>query len=154
VDVRALAPLLERRLRALVRAPAVATQVRALDAAPERIECDALLLHRALDLLLASAARHTEAGRMEVELGGSAAELSVRVKGESPGLDPSELARLLDPSGMRRGVSPPSAWGVGIGTAVQIVGRLGGRLEGETGPGGGFALTAFVPCSSPAAPAD
>lgn len=143
-----VAPMVERlqnRLRALVYPRDIAVSVTATGRAPSAIEVDSLVFDRVVDNLLTNAVKYTDRGRIEVELGGDAEQLSVRVTDTGRGIDEGRIQEIFrtpeEPVRDTRG--RPSK--VGLSTVVQLLAEIGGRLEVTSKLGVGTTFWAHFP---------
>jgi len=147
-DYLEVAPMVERlqsRLRALVYPRDIAVAVSATGRAPCSIEVDSLVFDRVVDNLLTNAVKYTDRGRIEVELGGDAELLSVRVTDTGRGIAEGRIQEIFraptEPVRDARG--RPSK--VGLSTVVQLLGENGGRLEVTSKLGVGTTFWAHFP---------
>jgi signal transduction histidine kinase len=138
---------LRTRLRALVHLPDVRVSVFAAREAPERIRTDVALFNRVVDNLLMNAASHTERGSIIVEVSGTPGFLTIKVSDTGPGLSEDNLARVFRP--LQRSVIGSSA-GAGLSVVVQLLARMGGKLEVMSTPGRGATFWAHIPIDSEA----
>lgn len=143
-----IAPMVDRlqsRLRALVYPRDIGVAVTATGAAPTAIEVDSLVFDRVVDNLLTNAVKYTDRGRIEVELGGDAEQLSVRVTDTGRGIDEDRIQEIFrtpaEPARDARG--RPSK--VGLSTVVQLLAEIGGRLEVTSRVGLGTTFWAHFP---------
>jgi signal transduction histidine kinase len=138
---------LRARLRALVHLPEVRVSVFAAREAPERIRTDVALFNRIVDNLLVNAASQTERGSIIVEVSGTPGFLTIKVSDTGPGISEDHLARIFRP--MQRTVVG-AATGAGLSVVVQLLARLGGKLEVMSTPGRGATFWAHIPIDSEA----
>ena len=138
---------LRARLRALVHLPDVRVSVFAAREAPERIRTDIALFNRIVDNLLVNAASQTERGSIVVEVSGTPGFLTIKVSDTGPGITEANLTKVFRP--VQRTVVGPSP-GAGLSVVVQLLARLGGKLEVMCSPGRGATFWAHIPVDSEA----
>jgi signal transduction histidine kinase len=92
-------------------------------------------LKRLITFLLAQAAA-AGATAVAVRTGPAGEKVRLRVEDNGPAVAPEELPRLFDPSAVTR----PGVGGLGLAACKGIVRRLGGKIQGESRPGGGVAV--------------
>jgi two-component system sensor histidine kinase EvgS len=152
VEVPTLTTRIRKRLNALVYGRGVRASVLPTREAPETLEVDPLLLDRVLDNLLTNAAKYTERGSIVVEIDGTPGFLTLKISDTGRGIDEAEMEKVFKPGGSRREDRASDSWGVGLSVVVQLLGRIGGRLEVMSKPGVGTTFWAHFPVvSSPAA---
>lgn len=149
LDTWPLVHELRTRLRALVHLPDVRVRVFAAREAPEHIRTDTALFNRIVDNLLVNAASQTQRGSIVVEVSGVPGFLTIKVSDTGPGLSEDDLSRVFRPI-QRTAVSPASA-GPGLSVVVQLLARIGGKLEMMSTPGHGATFWAHIPIDSEAA---
>lgn len=147
VDVQDLAERLRRLAGAMVCGSPVDVSVRVDTSAPAEVEIDPLALGRIVDGVLAHAAAHTLRGQIQVTLGGAGAMLTLEVADSSAGIDPAELDRIFEVTGLRRPAAGDTAWGGGLIAAGRLLAAVGGRLEVASVPGQGTTVWVHVPRS-------
>ncbi len=138
---------LRARLRALVHLPEVRVSVFAAREAPERIRTDVALFNRIVDNLLVNAASQTERGSIIVEVSGTPGFLTIKVSDTGPGLSEDSLARIFRP--LQRTAAGP-ATSAGLSVVIQLLARLGGKLEVMSTSGRGATFWAHIPIDSEA----
>jgi signal transduction histidine kinase len=148
VETRDLAESLRRRLRALVYERDVRTTVVATAAAPEHIDIDPLALDRIVDNLMTNAAKYTDRGSIDVELDGAGRQLVIKISDTGQGIDPDQMARVLQPGGSSIESRRGDGSGVGLSLVVQLVEQLGGRMELASRPGAGTTFRVYLPLKS------
>jgi len=148
VDTTSLAERIRARAVALLRGRPVRVSVTRAREAPPSIECDRLLLDRVLDNLLSNAANYTERGYVAVEVGGTPGYLTLKISDTGRGIEDVELERIFQP-GARRARKGDDSWGVGLSVVVQLLSRVGGRLEVMSKPGEGTTFWAHLPVNAP-----
>ncbi len=151
LDTWPLVHELRTRLRALVHLPDVRVSVFAAREAPERIRTDTALFNRIIDNLLVNAASQTQRGSIVVEVSGTPGFLTIKVSDTGAGLSEDDLSRVFRPM-QRAVVSSAAAAGAGPGLSVvvQLLARIGGRLEVMSTPGRGATFWAHIPVDSEA----
>lgn len=152
IDTGTLAEQLRSRARALTHGRDIRVSVLPTREAPNRIRCDRLLLDRVLDNLLTNAAKYTERGSIVVELGGTPGFLTVKISDTGRGIHDQDIERVFEPGGSREDARRGEGWGVGLSVVVQLLSRIGGRLEVMSKPGMGTTFWAHFPLSVPLAP--
>ncbi|MCL4752316.1 MAG: HAMP domain-containing histidine kinase [Myxococcales bacterium] len=145
VRVSVLAERIRSRINALVHGRQVRASVLPTREAPESIDCDPLLLDRVLDNLLSNAAKYTERGSIVIEVDGTPGYLTIKISDTGKGIDEAELERVFEPGGSRRARRSANSWGVGLSVVVQLLSRIGGRLEVMSKPGTGTTFWAHFP---------
>lgn len=146
VRIDVLADRIGSRARSLARGKPLRVEVSLTSTAPEAIECDSLLLDRVVDQLLGSAVEATESGCIAIRLGEVEQCLVVEIADTSAGIEHAELELALDPGGMRRASTARPSWALGISTVIQLLSRVGGRLDVASQVGAGTTFWAHVPC--------
>ncbi|MBI3206348.1 MAG: HAMP domain-containing histidine kinase [Myxococcales bacterium] len=147
VEVHDLAERLRRLAGAMVCGSPVDVSVRVDASAPAEVEVDPLALGRIVDGVLAHAAAYTLRGQIQVTLGGAGAMLTIEVADSSAGVEPAELDRIFEVTGLRRPPPGGSAWGTALIAAGRLLAAIGGRLEVASAPGLGTTVWAHVPRS-------
>jgi signal transduction histidine kinase len=153
-EPHALAPLLERVLRAqqVARGPAPSLVIDA--PSPVCVDCDPDRLEQVVRNLLSNAARHTPPdGAITVTLSrdDAAHTAMILVEDSGVGVDEALLDRLgqrlfrVDPSRDRR----TGGHGMGLAIARGIVARHGGSVRFERASSGGLRVVILLPCCDP-----
>lgn len=145
VRVAVLSDRIRSRINALVHGRPVKASVLPTREAPETIDCDPLLLDRVLDNLLSNAAKYTDRGSIVIEVDGTPGYLTIKISDTGKGIDEAELERVFEPGGSRRSRRRANSWGVGLSVVVQLLSRIGGRLEVMSKPGTGTTFWAHFP---------
>jgi signal transduction histidine kinase len=119
-----------------------------VDDAERAIECDPVLLRRALDNLLDNAAKYSEASapvRLEVHPNGKAVEFTVVDRGV--GMTKDELERAGTPFWRADGSRARKTGGVGLGLALarRIARAHGGDVSLDSSPGRGTTARLQIP---------
>jgi len=131
VDTTELVRSVRRRLAAHAVGQELRTSVFRSREAPDSVEADRLALDRALDLLLRDAVRATGEGAIVVEIGGRPGRLVVKLSDTGRARSDADVLMRL------RRVEPESESSDGPPTSiVDVVDRLGGRLEIDSKAGG------------------
>lgn len=152
VEIGPLPQQLERRLRALVYPREIAVVASATDDAPAAIDVDPLIFDRVIDNLLTNAAKNTERGRIEVQLGGDGGQLTVRVSDTGCGIDAGRIEKVFRPRGELVHSDGSRAKGFGLATTVQLMADVGGRLDVKSKVGVGTTFWARFPLRPPEPP--
>jgi two-component system sensor histidine kinase BarA len=116
-------------------------------ATPLSIDCDRIRLVRVLDILLDNAIRYTSAGRVEVHVTHSGAELQIEVRDTGIGIAQAQQAKIFDKFS-QVDESPSRAHdgaGMGLAIARQLVTLMGGRIGVTSAPGRGAAFRLHLP---------
>jgi signal transduction histidine kinase len=146
--VAELTERLRRRLRALVHGRDVRATVFGTREAPGSIDIDPLLLDRIADNLLTNAAKYTERGSIVVELDGIPGFLVIKVSDTGCGIDPDAMVRIFEPGGSSVDSRRGDSFGVGLSVVIQLLERIGGRLEVMSKPGDGTTFWVYLPLES------
>jgi signal transduction histidine kinase len=145
VEVPELTERLRRRLRALVYGREVRATVFGTREAPEIIEIDPLLLDRISDNIFTNAAKYTERGSIVVELDGTPGFLVIKVSDTGCGIDPTAIERIFEPGGSSADSRRGDSFGVGLSVVVELLERIGGRLEVMSKLGEGTTFWVYLP---------
>lgn len=149
VSVAPLVDTMERRLRALVHGRNIQVSVKREHDAPDQIVADPLVFDRVIDNLLTNAAKYTERGEINLTMKGErTGGLVFELKDTGRGIEKAQLAEIFRP----RSSSAPrtkDSYGIGLSSAVRLLGQIGGRLEVESEPGRGSTFTAHFPGAPP-----
>jgi signal transduction histidine kinase len=145
LEVAPLVGELRSRLRGLVASRDVRVSVFSAREAPHKVSIDPLLFNRIVDNLLLNAAKHTEAGSIVVEVGGTPGFMTIKVSDTGRGVPEAEIGALFRPLA-RSGLS--FSYGAGLSVVVQLLGRIGGRLEVMSREGEGTTFWAHFPVES------
>jgi signal transduction histidine kinase len=145
-----LSPILAEAVRegeALARCKGIAIDA-ALPAGEREVEADPQRLKQALLTVLDNAVKYSPPGRavaVECRWEGDMAEISVRDRGA--GIPAEDLPRVFDRFYRGRGAEEGAADGSGLGLPIarSIVGKHGGGIEIEGGPGRGTAVRIRLP---------
>lgn len=93
-----------------------------------------------------------ESGRIEIELSGSGAGVSIRVSDDGPGIKPDVLPRIFDPFYTTK--RPGGGTGLGLSISQAIIREHNGNIEAAAPTSGGTVFTITLPAlpDSKAAP--
>ncbi|HEU5100522.1 MAG TPA: HAMP domain-containing sensor histidine kinase [Roseiflexaceae bacterium] len=100
------------------------------------------LLKQVLLSLVENAIKHTRpAGAIDIDVTADAAHVSISVRDQGPGVDPTLLPRIFER--FYRGDSARTAGGVGLGLAIAraLVEAQGGSIDAESSPEDGSVFT-------------
>ena len=138
----ALAP---HRQRAAHKGLLLAEQV--APATPLSIDCDRIRLVRVLDILLDNAIRYTSAGRVDVHVMLSGADLQIEVRDTGIGIAQALQADIFDKFSQADDSPSRTHGGAGMGLAIarQLVTLMGGSIAVESAPGHGAAFRLRLP---------
>jgi signal transduction histidine kinase len=146
LEVTPLVTELRNRIRGLVSSRDVRVSVFAVREAPYNVFVDPLLFNRIIDNLLLNAAKHTEVGSIVVEISGTPGYLTIKVSDTGRGVPEGEIGTLFRPL-ERTGLG--FAYHAGLSVVVQLLGRIGGKLEVMSRPGEGTTFWAHFPVETP-----
>ncbi|WFR76963.1 ATP-binding protein [Janthinobacterium rivuli] len=138
----ALAP---HRPRAAHKGLQLAAQV--APATPPGIDCDRVRLVRVLDILLDNAIRYTAAGRVDVHVMHSGAELQIEVRDTGIGIALARQDDIFDNFSQADDSPSRAHGGAGMGLAIarQLVTLMGGRIGVTSAPGRGAVFRLHLP---------
>ena len=114
------------------------------------LEVDAVLIERVLINVLENAGKYTPPGSpIEIEAHADADQILIRVDDHGPGLPHGREEAIFEK--FERGQRESSTPGVGLGLAISraIMQAHGGRIHGESRPGGGARFTLTLPRGTP-----
>jgi len=114
-----------------------------------RIDTDPELLRLALANLAENAIRHGGAGIVRIRAHSEDGGWVISVSDQGPGIEREKLACLLDPIRLAHLKDK----GIGLTIAYYASRRLGGRIEGESTPGGGCTIRLWLPAKPQPRPA-
>ncbi|MBA2253774.1 MAG: HAMP domain-containing histidine kinase [Chloroflexi bacterium] len=120
------------------------------------IEADASRVRQVVFNLLSNAIKFTPSGgRVQVTLAELDGEVQLTVEDSGPGVAPEDQRRIFEPFEQSSRPDAPRQEGTGLGLALtrQLVEGHGGRIELESGAGGGSRFTVFLPRAIGRAPA-
>ena len=153
LDVEPLADMLKRRLRALVHGRSIEVSVVANANAPRSVVVDRLVFDRVVDNLLTNAAKYTDRGSIKLTLRGSRVDevpggLVIEIVDTGRGIAKEKIAEIFRPraTGIPR---EKDSWGVGLSSAVRLLGQIGGGLEVSSQPNRGSTFRARFPARPP-----
>jgi signal transduction histidine kinase len=116
-------------------------------ATPPSIDCDRVRLVRVLDILLDNAIRYTSAGRVDVHVMRSGADLQIEVRDTGIGIAQAQQAAIFDKFS-QADESPSRAHdgaGMGLAIARQLVTLMGGSIDVASAPGRGAIFRLRLP---------
>jgi signal transduction histidine kinase len=152
VETSALTEGLRRRLRALAHGRDIRATVSAAPEAPASLRVDPMALDRITDNLLTNAVKYTEHGSIVVEVDGFLGFLVITVSDTGKGIEGGDVQRIFEPGGSSAESRRGDSFGVGLSVVVQLLYRMGGRLEVMTRPRSGTTFWVFLPLEPPSAP--
>ena len=138
----ALAP---HRPRAAHKGLQLAAQV--APATPFSIDCDRTRLVRVLDILLDNAIRYTAAGRVDVHVTHSGADLQIEVRDTGIGIAQAQQGVIFDKFSQADDSPSRAHDGAGMGLAIarQLVALMGGSIGVASAPGQGAVFRLRLP---------
>ncbi len=145
LEVEALTERLRRRLRAMVHGRDIRASVFRTREAPDTILADSLLVDRITDNLLSNAAKYTERGSIVVEVDGSPGFLVLKVSDSGRGIDPETIDQVFQPGGSEQATRSANSYGLGLSVVVQLLDKIGGRLEVMSKPAVGTTFWIYLP---------
>lgn len=148
IEIPPLGERLHRRIRALVHGRDIRTSVFATREAPEAIEVDPVVLDRILDNMLTNAAKYTERGSILVEVDGTPEFLVLKISDTGRGMSEDELGRAFTAGASEQRSRAAKSYGLGLSVVVDLVGRLGGRIEVMSKVGQGTTFWVYLPVAS------
>ena len=140
--MRAAAP---HRPRAAHKGLQLSAQV--APATPPSIDCDRVRLVRVLDILLDNAVRYTAAGRVDVHVMHSGADLQIEVRDTGIGIAQAQQGGIFDKFSQADDSPSRAHDGAGMGLAIarQLVTLMGGRIGVTSAPGEGAVFRLHLP---------
>ena len=116
-------------------------------ATPPSIDCDRVRLVRVLDILLDNAIRYTSAGRVDVHVMVSGADLQIEVRDTGIGIAQAQQADIFDKFSQADDSPSRAHGGAGMGLAIarQLVTLMGGSIGVTSAPGHGAAFRLRLP---------
>ncbi|WP_258194646.1 ATP-binding protein [Janthinobacterium sp. PAMC25594] len=116
-------------------------------ATPPSIDCDRARLVRVLDILLDNAIRYTSAGRVDVHVMQSGADLQIEVRDTGIGIAQAQQADIFDKFSQADDSPSRAHGGAGMGLAIarQLVTLMGGSIGVASAPGHGAAFRLRLP---------
>ncbi|MCA1859268.1 two-component sensor histidine kinase [Janthinobacterium sp. HSC-3S05] len=138
----ALAP---HRPRAAHKGLQLAAQI--APATPPSIDCDRVRLVRVLDILLDNAIRYTAAGRIDVHVMHSGADLQIEVRDTGIGIAQARQDDIFDKFSQADDSPSRAHGGAGMGLAIarQLATLMGGRIGVTSAPGCGAVFCLHLP---------
>jgi signal transduction histidine kinase len=118
---------------------------------------DAVMLDRILRNLLDNAVKYTDTGGIAVQVHADQRELRVTVRDSGIGIDAANRDRIFEEYFQVRNPARDRAHGMGLGLAIvkRLCDLLGHRIDVDSSPGRGSALTVVLPrCEPPPAAGD
>ena len=114
---------------------------------PPSIDCDRVRLVRVLDILLDNAIRYTSAGRVDVHVMASGADLQIEVRDTGIGIAQAQQADIFDKFSQADDSPSRAHGGAGRGLAIarQLVTLMGGSIGVTSAPGHGAAFRLRLP---------
>lgn len=114
---------------------------------PPSIDCDRVRLVRVLDILLDNAIRYTSAGRVDVHVMASGADLQIEVRDTGIGIAQAQQADIFDKFSQADDSPSRAHGGAGMGLAIarQLVTLMGGSIGVTSAPGHGAAFRLRLP---------
>jgi signal transduction histidine kinase len=97
--------------------------------APDRVIVDPMVLDRILDNLLTNAAKYTETGSVMLEVGGTPGHLTLKVSDTGRGMAPERLEKAFVSGATSAGDRAANSYGIGLSVVVDLLRRIGGRVE-------------------------
>lgn len=149
VDVAALTDRMRRQLRALVHGKPIRSSVFRMREAPDEIVVDPMVLDRVIDNLLSNAAKYTQHGSIVVEVAGTPGVLTLKVSDTGKGMEADHLERAFVSGATQPADRQSGSFGVGLSVVVDLLGRVGGRLEVMSKPNTGTTFWVHVPVVAP-----
>ena len=151
--VAPLADTLKRRLRALVHGRNIEISVTASTNMPRSVVVDRLVFDRVVDNLLTNAAKYTDRGSIRLTVRGSRVDeapggLVIEIVDTGRGIAKERIAEIFRP----RATGIPrlkDSWGVGLSSAVRLLGQIGGGLEVTSQIDRGSTFQARFPARPP-----
>jgi signal transduction histidine kinase len=155
VKVAPLANTLRRRLKALVHGRGIEIDVVTNSSAPEEIVVDPLVFDRVVDNLLTNAAKYTDRGRIRLVIGGRGDDANIEQRAlilelsdTGRGIPAEQMSAIFRP----RPAHEPrdrNSYGIGLSSAVRLLGQIGGTLEVRSELGVGSTFEACFPTVAP-----
>lgn len=145
IEIDQLTERLRRQLRALVHGKPIRTSVFRVREAPDRVVVDPMVLSRILDNLLTNAAKYTETGSIVLEVGGTPGHLTLKLSDTGRGMEPERLERAFIGGATSPNERAAHSYGVGLSVVVDLLRRIGGRVEVMSKEGVGTTFWVHVP---------
>jgi signal transduction histidine kinase len=145
VEIGGLTERLRRQLRALVHGKPIRPSVFKVREAPDRIVVDPMVLDRIIDNLFTNAAKYTESGSIVVEVGGTPGFLTLKVSDTGRGIEPERLETAFTSGATSAADRASGSYGIGLSVVVDLLRRIGGRLEVMSKPQVGTTFWVHVP---------
>ncbi|MHB8420588.1 MAG: sensor histidine kinase [Myxococcales bacterium] len=141
----ALAAAVLEGFEAGARARGLSLRLTVDDQAPRSGSADARALTRVLRNLVDNAVKYTEAGEVELRLGGREGALILAVRDTGRGIPAEELPRIFGRFYQVNDGRPRRGFGLGLSIVRGLVERNGGRIEAESEVGRGSTFTVIWP---------
>lgn len=145
VDVTDLTERMRRQLRALLHGKPIRSSVFRVREAPDEIVVDAMVLDRIVDNLLSNAAKYTQNGSIIVEVAGTPGFLTLKISDTGRGMEAERLERAFVGGATEPAQRQVGSYGIGLSVVVDLLGRIGGRLEVMSKPNVGTTFWVHVP---------
>lgn len=145
IDVSALTDRMRRQLRALVHGKPIRSSVFRVREAPDEVVVDAMVLDRIIDNLLSNAAKYTQNGSIVVEVAGTPGFLTLKISDTGRGMEPDSLERAFVSGATEPSQRQSGSYGIGLSVVIDLLGRIGGRLEVMSKPNTGTTFWVHVP---------
>jgi PAS domain S-box-containing protein len=117
---------------------------------PVVVEADGEQIERAVMNLVSNAVKFTPAGgRVDIDVGGEGAVVTVRVRDTGVGIEPDEVDRLFERFYRAPGALREAVPGTGLGLSIvrAIAERHGGTVTVDSSPGAGSTFTLCLPAT-------
>lgn len=148
IDLRAIAEEAARFHAPALALAEMTLQINGAERAP--VLADEITAHRIVGNLMANALEHgaRAGGALRLILRSDAAETSLEIADDGPGMSAAALEAALapGPKGERRGGG--RIGGLGLSNVVELAKEMGARLDIRTAPGNGFAARLVFPAGA------
>src|SRR5690606_479521 len=131
--------------RALVHGKPIRSSVFRVREAPDEVVVDAMVLDRIIDNLLSNAAKYTQNGSIVVEVAGTPGFLTLKISDTGRGMEPDSLERAFVSGASEPAQRQSGSYGIGLSVVIDLLGRIGGRLEVMSKPNTGTTFWVHVP---------
>lgn len=145
IDVTELTARMRRQLRALVYGKPIRSSVFRVREAPDQVVVDAMVLDRIIDNLLSNAAKYTQSGSIVVEVAGTPGFLILKISDTGRGMEEENLERAFVSGATEAANRQSGSYGIGLSVVVDLLGRIGGRLEVMSKPNVGTTFWVHIP---------
>lgn len=143
---------LHRRLSALVYGGNIKASVLETREAPREIEIDPLVFDRVTDNILGNAAKYTVRGSIVVEIDGVPDYLVIKVSDTGRGIADEEMEKVFSVEGSDPKRRAQNSYGVGLSVVVDLLRRVGGRIEVMSRLGVGTTFWIYFPIVAKTSP--